>query len=80
MHVPDAMVVMVASHCKTNISDDAFLELSRQVEAAAQAKVQDLNNITRLEVERLRTLLAAAEQETLRLEADYADHASSTPE
>ena len=56
MHVPDAMVVMVASHCKTNISDDAFKELSCQVEAAAQAKVQDLNNLTRLEVERLRTL------------------------
>ena len=42
MHVPDAHVVMVASHCKTNIADDAFLQLSGQVEAAAAAKVQDL--------------------------------------
>ncbi len=34
-----------------------FLELSRQVEAAAFAKVQELNSITRLEVDKLRTLL-----------------------
>ncbi len=34
-----------------------FLELSRQVEAAAFAKVQELNSITRLEVDKRRTLL-----------------------
>ena len=80
MHVPDALVVMVASHCKTNISDDAFLQLSRQVEAAAAAKVQELNSLTRLEVDKLRTMLVGAEQELQRVEADYTAHASSTPE
>lgn len=32
-------VVLVASQCKTNISDDQLLALSRQAQAAARAKV-----------------------------------------
>ncbi len=78
-HVPDAHVVLVASHCKTNISDDQFLALSREVEAAACAKVQELNNIMRLEVDKLRTLVVEAEQERQRREVKYAAHARSTP-
>lgn len=65
-HVPDARIVLVASHCKTNISDDDFLALSREVEAAVLAKVLELNDITRLEVDKLRTQLA----EATKLEAD----------
>ena len=79
-HVPDAHIVLVASHCKTDIRDDEFLALSGEVEAAAGAKVQELNGITRLEVDRLRTRLAGAEQERQRLEEEYAAHARSTPE
>jgi hypothetical protein len=79
-HVPDAHVVLVASHCKTNIREEEFLELSGQVEAAARAKVEELNDMTRLEVDKLRTQLAGAEAERQRLEDEYAAHASSTPE
>ncbi len=79
-HVPDAHIVLVASHCKTNIRDEEFLALSGEVEAAAGAKVQELNDITRLEVDGLRTRLAGAEQERQRLEEEYAAHARSTPE
>jgi hypothetical protein len=57
-HVPDAHVVLVASHCKTDIREEEFLELSGQVEAAARAKVEELNDMTRLEVDKLRTQLA----------------------
>ena len=79
-HVPDAHVVLVASHCKTNITDEQFLALSGQVEAAARAKVQELNDMTRLEVDKLRAQLAGAGAERQRLEDEYAAHASSTPE
>jgi hypothetical protein len=79
-HVPDAHVVLVASHCKTNISDDQFLALSREVETAARAKVQELNDITRLEVDKLRKRVDGAEQERQRREDEYATHARSTPE
>ena len=62
MHVPDAHIVLVASHCKTNIRDDEFIALSHEVETAVLAKIQELNDITRLEVDRLRTLFIAAEK------------------
>ena len=67
-HVPDAHVVLVASHCKTNIRDEEFVALSGEVEAAARVKVQELNDATRLEVDKLRSQLAGAEQERRRLE------------
>ena len=79
-HVPDAHIVLVASHCKTNIRDDEFLALSGAVEAAARVKVQELNDITRLEVDRLRTLLNEAKCTRQRLQDDYAVHARSSPE
>jgi hypothetical protein len=79
-HVPDAHVVLVASHCKTNIRDEEFLALSGEVEAAARAKVQELNDITRLEVDKLRTRVFEAEQERQRLKDAYSAHASSTTE
>jgi TPR repeat protein len=71
MHVPNAQVLLVASHCKTNISNDEFLVLSRDVEAAVLAKVQELNEVTRLEVERLRKLLDGAQQMVQQLTHDY---------
>jgi len=77
MHVPDAHIVLVASHCKTNITDDEFQAVSRLVEAAACEKVLQLNEITRLEVDRLRTVCDDAEQTRQRLEAAYTAHASS---
>jgi Leucine-rich repeat (LRR) protein len=78
VHVPDAHIVLVASHCKMNITDDQFQALSSLVENAAHAKVQSLNDITRLEVDELRTLLLEAEQHTRRLASDYAVFANST--
>ncbi len=78
MHVPDARVVLVASHCKTNTRDDQFLALSRLVEDAAHAKVQELNRLTCLEVDELRTLLLEAEQNASRLTAEYSTHSNST--
>jgi hypothetical protein len=79
-HVPDAHVVLVASHCKTNITDAEFFALSGQVEAAAFAKVQELNELTRLEVDNLRTQLVRAEAEKQRLEDEYTALVRSTPE
>jgi hypothetical protein len=71
MHVPDAQVLLVASHCKTNISNDEFLALSRDVEAAVDAKVQELNDVIRMEVDRLRKLLDEAQRLAQRLKHDY---------
>jgi hypothetical protein len=79
-HVPDAHIVLVASHCKTNISDHDFLALSGEVEYAARAKVQELNVITRLEVNRLRALLVEAEGRRQVLQNDYAENVRSSPE
>ena len=80
MHVPGAHIVLVASHCKTNIRDDEFTALSREVETAVLAKIQELNDITRLEVDRLRALFIAAEKTKQRLQDSYGVHASSSPE
>jgi hypothetical protein len=80
MHVPDARIVLVASHCKTNVRDDEFTALSREVETAVLAKIQELNDITRLEVDRLRALFIAAEKTKQRLQDSYGVHASSSPE
>jgi hypothetical protein len=77
MHVPDAHIVLVASHCKHNITVDEFQALSRLVEAAAGTKVDLLNGITRLEVDKLRAMFADAEKATHELEKNYADHARS---
>jgi hypothetical protein len=79
-YVPDAHVVLVASHCKTNISEEEFSALSGQVEAAARAKIEQLNGMTRLEVDKLRAQLTGAGVERQRLEEEYAAHASSTLE
>ena len=42
--------MLIASHCKANITDDQFLALSGDVSAAVHAKVEELNEMTRLEV------------------------------
>jgi hypothetical protein len=76
-HVPDAHVVLVASHCRTNITVDEFQALSCLVEAAAYAKMRALNDLTRLEVDRIRIMFRDAETVRQRLETDYAAHASS---
>jgi hypothetical protein len=80
MHVPDAHIVLVASHCKTNISDDEFLTLSHLVEKAVHSKLQELNEVTRLEVDELRTLLLEAQQNASRLASEYFTHSNSTPD
>jgi hypothetical protein len=79
-HVPDANVVLVASHCKTNITDHEFLKLSRLVQDATNARIQELNLITKLEVERLRIMLDHIQQTILQLQQDYADYARSSPD
>jgi hypothetical protein len=73
MRVPDARVVLVASHCKTNITDSDFHALYKQVETGAKAKVAALNEINRLEVANLRSILAKAEFETDALRKKYDD-------
>jgi hypothetical protein len=80
MHVPDAHIVLVASHCKTNIRDEEFIALSREVETAVLAKIRELNDITRLEVDRLRELLIAAEKTKQRLQDSYSAHVRSSSE
>jgi hypothetical protein len=77
MHVPDAHIVLVASHCKTNIADDEFRAQSRLVEAAAGIKLLALNEITRLEVDNLRVMFIKAERTRQRLEVEYAGHVLS---
>ncbi len=79
VNVPDAHIVLVASHCKTNITDDEFFALSGEVEAAVGAKIQVLKEITQLEVDKLRTLLEDSEDETQFRKDDYEAHARSTP-
>lgn len=80
MHVPDAHIVLVASHCKTNITDGAFLEVSSQVQRDAEGKVEELNEITRLEVDKLRTLLHEAQQATIQLVNEYKGNIRSLPD
>jgi hypothetical protein len=77
LHVPDAHVVLVASHCKTDITANELQALSSLVEAAAGAKVRALNDVALLEVDKLRIMFRDAENERRRLESDYAAHASS---
>lgn len=79
VRVPDAHIVLVASHCKTNITDREFQELSNQVESAVRKKVLDLNEMTRLEVDCIRKRLPGVVQERQRLQSDYETRARSTP-
>jgi GTPase SAR1 family protein len=73
-HVPDARIVLVASHCKTSITWDEFLSLSPLVEDAVKEKVRELNEISELEVDKLRSMFNDATAKRQRLEADYVNH------
>jgi hypothetical protein len=66
LHVPDAHIVLVASHYKTNITDAVSMELFSRVQRAASDKINELNEITRLEVDQLRTLFDEAQPLLLR--------------
>jgi GTPase SAR1 family protein len=59
IHVPDAHIVLVGSHCKS-ISTERIAELSAKIETAARFKLQELNEKIRLDVDNLRSQLLHA--------------------
>jgi hypothetical protein len=60
VHVPDASIVLIGSHCKSVSPEDKFAELSAKIEVAVRLKLQELNETTRLEVDNLRSQLSDA--------------------
>jgi GTPase SAR1 family protein len=52
LYVPDAVVVLVGSHCES-LPDDEYRQLSACVQERVQAKVAELNDLTKLEVMKL---------------------------
>jgi GTPase SAR1 family protein len=80
MHVPDAHIVLVATHCKTNITDSEFAQMSQAVQAAAASKISELNSYTHLEVQNLRKLFESAGHTKLHLIDKYFEHMNSKSE
>jgi GTPase SAR1 family protein len=71
MHVPDAHVVLVGSHCRSSLAEDEFAALSAKIEFAARLKLKELNETTRLEVDNLRSQLSDAVSERQFLQDNY---------
>jgi GTPase SAR1 family protein len=72
MVVPDAHVVLVASHCKT-VTDVKFSSLSEGIQQAVLSKVKELNELTKLEASKLGDLWKQAQEERLKMQSDYAN-------
>ena len=59
LYVPDAVVVLVGSHCES-LPEDEYRQLSASVLERVQAKVAELNDLTKLEVMKLHELYKCA--------------------
>ena len=59
VYVPDAIVVLVGSHCQS-LPEEEYAELSACVQERVRAKVSELNELTQLEAMRLHELYASA--------------------
>ncbi len=70
IHVPDAHIVLVGSHCKSIFTED-ISELSAKIEVAARLKLQELNAIIKLEVDSLRSQLSDAISQRQLLQDKY---------
>jgi hypothetical protein len=75
LYVPDAVVVLVGSHCES-LPDDEYRQLSACVHERVQAKVAELNDLTKLEVMKLHELYKCA-ADTAKAAADAYEAAST---
>jgi hypothetical protein len=78
VYVPDAIVVLVGSHCQS-LPADEYQQLAARVRERVQAKVAELNELTELEALKLHVLYKSA-QDKLKTAVDAYKAASSASE
>jgi GTPase SAR1 family protein len=78
VYVPDAIVVLVGSHCRS-LPGDEYQQLAARVRERVEAKVAELNELTELEALKLHALYKSA-QDNVKAAIDAYKAASSASE